>query len=229
MGEFTTLMARDGHEFRAYLAAPPGAPRGSIVVIQEIFGVNSHIRAVTDSYAAEGYVAIAPSLFDRVRRGIELGYKPEDMQEGRGYVQQLKPDQTLKDVSAALAVVKHSGRVGIVGYCWGGRIAYVAACDLPVACAVSYYGGGITQVLDQKPKCPVMYHFGERDQHITQADVTKIKAAHPEGIFHIYPADHGFNCDQRASYDAPSAALARKRSLEFFAQYVAGEKPKATA
>ncbi len=191
--------------------------------------MNSHIRAVTDSYAAEGYVAIAPSLFDRVRRGIELGYKPEDMQEGRGYVQQLKPDQTLKDVSAALAVVKHSGRVGIVGYCWGGRIAYVAACDLPVACAVSYYGGGITQVLDQKPKCPVMYHFGERDQHITQADVTKIKAAHPEGIFHIYPADHGFNCDQRASYDAPSAALARKRSLEFFAQYVAGEKPKATA
>ncbi len=229
MGEFTTLMARDGHEFRAYLAAPPGAPRGSIVVIQEIFGVNSHIRAVTDSYAAEGYVAIAPSLFDRVRRGIELGYKPEDMQEGRGYVQQLKPEQTLKDVSAALAVVKHSGRVGIVGYCWGGRIAYLAACDLPVACAVSYYGGGITQVLDQKPKCPVMYHFGERDQHITQADVTKIKAAHPEGIFHIYPADHGFNCDQRASYDAPSAALARKRSLEFFAQYVAGEKPKATA
>jgi len=226
MGEFTTIMARDGHEFRAYLAAPPGVARGAVVVIQEIFGVNSHIRAVTDSYAAEGYVAIAPSLFDRVRRGIELGYSPPEMDEGRGYVMQLKPEQTLKDVAAAMAVVKHAGRIGMVGYCWGGRIAYVAASsDLPLACAVVYYGGGITQILDRKPRCPVMYHFGERDKHITLDDVAKIKAAHPEGVFYIYPADHGFNCDQRPSYDAASAALARQRTLEFFEQYVvAGKK-----
>ena len=226
MGEFTTLMARDGHEFRAWLTAPTGKAKGAVVVIQEIFGVNSHIRAVTDSFAADGYVAIAPCLFDRVRMGIELSYTGEEMQEGRGYVMQLKPEETLKDISAALAIVKHGGRVGTVGYCWGGKMAYLAACDLPVACAVSYYGGGITQVLDKKPKCPVMYHFGERDKHITQEDVAKIKAAHPEGRFYLYPADHGFNCDQRPSYDAPSAALARQRTLEFFGQYLAGDRPK---
>jgi carboxymethylenebutenolidase len=227
MGEFTTIMARDGHEFRAYLAAPPGTPRGAVVVIQEIFGVNPHIRAVADSYAAEGYTAIAPSLFDRVRRGVELGYDSETMQEGFGYVKQLKPEQTLKDVSAAIAVVKHSGRVGMVGFCWGGRVSYTSACELPLACAVAYYGGGITQILDKQPKCPTMYHFGERDTHITQDDVAKIKAAHPEGIYYIYPAaEHGFNCDQRPSYNPEAAALARKRTLEFFAQHVAGEKPK---
>jgi carboxymethylenebutenolidase len=226
MGEFNPIMARDGHEFRAYLSAPAGKPRGAIVVIQEIFGVNSHIRAVTDSYAAEGYVAVAPCLFDRVRRGIELGYQPQDMQEGRGYMKQLKQDETLKDIAAAIAIVKHAGRVGTVGYCWGGKMSYLAACELPIACAVSYYGGGITQLLDKKPKVPVMYHYGERDKHITMDDVAKVRAAHPEGLFYIYPADHGFNCDQRASYDAPSAALARKRTLEFFGQYLAAERPK---
>ena len=128
--------------------------------------------------------------------------------------------------AAAVAVVRHAGRVGMVGFCWGGKVTYLAACELPLACAVSYYGGGIVQVLDRKPKCPVMYHFGERDKHISQADVAKIKAAHPEGIFHLYPADHGFNCDQRASYDAASAALARERTLGFFAPYGAGDKPK---
>ena len=228
MGEFNAIMARDGHEFRAYLAAPSGPSRGAIVVIQEIFGVNAHIRAVTDSYAAEGYTAIAPSLFDRVRRGIELGYTPEDRQEGMGYVKQLKPEQTLKDVAAAFAIVKHAGRVGMVGFCWGGRITYQSACELPgLACGVVYYGAGITQLLDKKPKCPVMYHFGERDQHITPDDVAKIRAAHPEGIFYIYPADHGFNRDVGATYDAASAALARQRTLEFLAQHVAGEKPQA--
>jgi len=221
MSEFTTIMARDGHEFQAWLAPPPGRPRGAIVVVQEIFGVNSHIRAVTDGYAKEGYVAIAPCLFDRVRRGIELGYTPAGMQEGRGYVAQLKPEQIRADVAAAIAVVHNSGRVGAVGYCWGGKIAYVAACNLTLACAVVYYGGSITQELAKRPKCPVMYHFGERDAHIPPSDIDKIKAAHPQGEFYLYPADHGFNCDQRDSYDAPSAALARERSLAFFARYVA--------
>lgn len=224
MGDFTTLMARDGHEFRAWLAAPPGPPKGAVVVLQEIFGVNSHIRAVTDSFAAEGYVAVAPSLFDRVRRGIEIGYSEKEIQEGRGYVMQLKQDQTLKDIAAAIAIVKHAGRVGTVGYCWGGRQAYLAASELPIACSVAYYGGGITQMLEKKPKVPVMYHFGERDKHIPPEDVAKIKAAHPEGLFYIYPADHGFNCDQRGSYDAASAALARTRTLAFFSRYLAGDK-----
>ncbi|HTX23364.1 MAG TPA: dienelactone hydrolase family protein [Steroidobacteraceae bacterium] len=228
MSEFTTIMSRDGHELRAWLAPPPGKPRGAILVVQEIFGVNSHIRSVTDGYAAEGYVAIAPSLFDRVRKGIELGYDQPAVEEGFGYVQQLKPEQTLADLSAALAVVKHAGRVGMVGYCWGGRMAYVSACELPLACAVAYYGGGIAQSLDKQPMCPVMYHFGELDTHIPSSDVAKIKAANPAGIFHVYPgAGHGFNCDQRASYQPQAAALARERSLAFFARYLTGSQAAA--
>jgi carboxymethylenebutenolidase len=140
MSEFTTLMARDGHEFSAWLAAPAGKPRGAVVVIQEIFGVNVHIRAVADSFAAEGYVAIAPALFDRVRKGIELGYNPETMKEGIGYVMQLKPEKTLLDLAASIAVVKHAGRVAVVGFCWGGKMAYLSGCELPVACGVAYYG-----------------------------------------------------------------------------------------
>ena len=223
MGEFTTIMARDGHEFQAYLAAPPGRPRGAIVVIQEIFGINSHIRGVTDDFAAQGYTGIAPSLFDRVRRGIQLGYSPQDMQEGFGYLQQLKLEQTLKDLAAAVAVVKHSGRVGTVGYCWGGAMSYVAACELPVACAVVYYGK-VGNYLDRKPRRPVLYHFGTEDTSIPLSDVDKAKAAHPEGVFYLYEgAAHGFNCEQRASYNPQAAALARQRTLEFLARYVAGE------
>ncbi|MGH8148506.1 MAG: dienelactone hydrolase family protein [Steroidobacteraceae bacterium] len=222
MSEFTTIMARDGHELRAWLAAPPGKPRGAVVVLQEIFGVNSHIRSVTDGYAAEGYVAIAPSLFDRVRKGLELGYTQQDAQEGFGYVQQLEPQQTLLDISAAIAVVRHAGLVGMVGYCWGGRTSYLCACELPLACAVAYYGGGITQCLAQKPKCPMLFHFGELDTHIPLAEVEKIKAAYPEGIFHVYAgAGHGFNCDQRSSYHPQAATLARERTLAFFARYLA--------
>jgi len=156
-----------------------------------------------------------------VRKGIELGYAQSDMQEGFGYVQQLKPEQTLADLSAAIAVVKHAGRVGVVGYCWGGKMAYVSACELPVACAVAYYGGSIAQSLDKKPKCPMMFHFGELDTHIPLTDVDKIKAANPQGIFHIYAgAGHGFNCDQRPSYNPQSAALARERSLAFFSEHL---------
>ncbi|MGH8228174.1 MAG: dienelactone hydrolase family protein [Steroidobacteraceae bacterium] len=222
MSEFTTIMSRDGHELRAWLAAPPGKPRGAIVVVQEIFGVNSHIRAVADGYAADGYVAVAPSLFDRVRKGIELGYEQSDVQEGFGYVQQLDPAKTLLDLAAALAIVKHAGRVGMVGYCWGGKLAYTSACELPLACAVAYYGGGIAQSLGKQPRCPIMFHFGELDAHIPLADVEKIKAAIPSGIFHLYAgAGHGFNCDQRSSYNPEAAALARKRSLEFFERHLA--------
>jgi carboxymethylenebutenolidase len=222
MGEFTTIMARDGHQFQAYLAAPAGKPRGAVVVLQEIFGVNSHIRAVTDGFAADGYTAIAPSLFDRIRRGIQLGYGPEDRQQAIGYMQQLKTADTLKDVGAAIAVVKNSGRIGVVGYCWGGRVAYLAACDLPVVCAVVYYGK-VADLLDKKPKRPVMYHFGALDKSIPVSDVEKIKAAHPESPLFLHEgADHGFNCDQRPSYNPDAAALARQRTLEFFARYVAG-------
>ena len=165
MGEFTTIMARDGHEFQAWLCAAPGQPRGALVVLQEIFGVNSHIRAVADGFAAAGYTVIAPSLFDRIRRGIQLGYTPAEMQEGAGYRSQLKLETTLKDVAAAVAVVRNSGRVGTVGYCWGGTLSYLAAVQLPVAAAVVYYGR-VTSYLEQKPRCPVMYHYGAQDKSI---------------------------------------------------------------
>src|ERR1700757_1826236 len=140
MGEYSTIMARDGHEFQAWLAAPAGRPRGAVVVIQEIFGVNGHIRKVADEYAAEGYTAIAPCLFDRVRRGIELGYSAPEAQEGSGYVKQLTTEVAQRDIAAALAVVRHSGRAASVGFCWGGTLSYLAACQLPLACAVVYYG-----------------------------------------------------------------------------------------
>jgi carboxymethylenebutenolidase len=222
MGEFTTIMARDGHEFQAWLAGPPGRPRGALLVIQEIFGVNSHIRKVTEGFARDGYTAIAPSLFDRVRRGIELGYTAADMQEGVGYVKQLDPEATRRDLAAAIAVVKHSGRAAAVGYCWGGSLAYLAACELPLACAVVYYGK-VASYLDRKPRCPVMYHYGTEDRSIPLADVERIRAAYPQAPVYSYEgAGHGFNNDQRDSYHPQAAALARTRTLEFFARHVAG-------
>jgi carboxymethylenebutenolidase len=217
MGEMTTLMARDGHEFNAWLAPASGTPRGAIVVAQEIFGVNRHIRGVVDGFAADGYLTIAPCLFDRVRRGIELGYSEKEMQEGRGYRLQIPREKTMLDLTACVNVVKHAGRVAVVGYCWGGTLAYLSARELPIVCAVSYYGGQIKDFLDKPPRRPVMYHFGERDPHIPASDVEKIRAVDPDGIYHLYPADHGFNCEERGSYDADSARLARERTLAFLA------------
>ncbi|HKT72597.1 MAG TPA: dienelactone hydrolase family protein [Steroidobacteraceae bacterium] len=222
MGELTTIMARDGHEFQAYLCAPPGRPRGAVVVIQEIFGVNSHIRDVADSFAAQGYTVIAPSLFDRIRRGIELSYTDESLELGVGYRKQLELDDTLKDLAAACAVVRRSGRIGTVGYCWGGALSYLCASELPIACAVVYYGK-VADHLARKPRCPVMYHFGTKDKGIPLSDVERVRAERPEGTFHLYEAGHGFSCDQRPSYEPQSAALARKRTDEFFARYLAGE------
>ena len=215
MGEFTTLMARDGHEFNAWLAAPTGPARGAVVIAQEIFGVNHHIRAVADGYAAVSYVTIAPCLYDCVRRGIELGYSEKETQEGRGYRLQIPKEKTLLDLGASINVVKHAGRVAVVGFCWGGTLAYLAACELPVACAVSYYGGQIKDHLAKTPRRPVLYHFGDRDPYIPASDMEKIRAADPGGEFHLYPADHGFNCEERGSYDAASARLALERTHAF--------------
>lgn len=222
MGEFTTLMARDGHQFQAYLAGPQGKPHGAVVVIQEIFGVNGHIRAVTDGFAQAGYTAIAPAMYDRIRRGIELGYSPAEIEEGRGYRQELDPEQTMKDLAAAVAAVRHSGQVATVGYCWGGGQSYRAACLLPLACAVVYYGKATDA--GTPPKCPVMYHFGTEDRSIPLTEVQRMRALHPAGIFHLYEgAGHGFNCDRRPSYDAAAATLARQRTLEFLSRHLTGE------
>jgi carboxymethylenebutenolidase len=215
MGEFTTLMARDGHEFNAWLVAPKGPARGAVVICQEIFGVNRHIRGVADGFAAAGYVTIAPCLYDRVRRGIELGYSEKETQEGRGYRLQIPKEKTLLDLGASINVIKHAGRVAVIGYCWGGTLAYLTACELPIFCAVSYYGGQIKDHLAKSPRRPVLYHFGERDPYIPASDIEKIRAADPTGVFHLYPADHGFNCEERGSYDAASATLALERTHAF--------------
>jgi carboxymethylenebutenolidase len=219
-GKFNTLMARDGHEFQAWLVAPAGRPRGAVVVLQEIFGVNSHIRAVTDGFAAAGYVAIAPCLFDRVRRGVELGYGAPQIEEGRGYVMQISTEKVLLDIHASVNVVKHAGAVGAVGYCWGGTLAHLAAAELPIRAAVAYYGSRIVENLQRTPRVPVQYHFGDRDRTLPPESIKRIQAADPHGDFNVYAADHGFNCDQRASFDAAATATARTRTFAFLAQHL---------
>jgi carboxymethylenebutenolidase len=214
MGQNVELNAGDGHKLSAYLASPPAAPRGGIVVIQEIFGVTRHIRAVADQYAAAGFTAIAPALFDRVELNVDVPYT--DMAKGFSYVQKLKNEHVMLDVQAGIDRVAASGKVGVVGYCWGGTMAYLAAARLKIAAAVCYYGGSIDKHLAEKPRCPIMFHFGEKDAHISPAAVDKIKAAVPDGIFHLYPADHGFNCTDRASFEPKCAKLALDRSVEFF-------------
>lgn len=221
MGETITLKAADGFVLDAYRADPAGPPRGGLVVLQEIFGVNAHIRSVADRYAVEGYVVIAPALFDRVRKGVELTYEPAGSQEGMALNKQTPRAETMHDVAAAVDALGTAGRVGVVGYCWGGTLAYAAACATPgVAAAVGYYGGGIASMLNEKPTVPLMLHFGEQDAHIPLSDVEKIRAAEPAVPVFTYPAGHGFNCDARASYDGPSATLAFSRTLPFLRENI---------
>ncbi len=218
MGTQVELTATDGHRLSAYLAEPKAAPRGGIVVIQEIFGVTRHIRAVADQYAAAGFLAVAPALFDRVERNVDVPYT--DMAKGFGYMQALNNDQVMLDVQAGIARVRAAGKVAVVGFCWGGTVAYLAAARLNVDAAVAYYGGGINRHTAEKPRVPVMFHFGEKDTHIPQSAVAEIKAAYPQGVYHLYPADHGFNCTDRASFEPASAKLALERSLEFLHRYI---------
>lgn len=218
MGQTVQLAAGDGHRFAAYRAAPAEAARGALVIVQEIFGVTQHMRNVADQYAGIGYTSVVPAMFDRIEPGIELPYT--EIARGREYAGRLRLDQTLLDINAAIAAVAADGQPGVVGFCWGGTIAYLAACEAPIAAAVAYYGGRITQYLDRKPRVPVMYHFGELDRNIPLTAVEQIRAAHPQGIYHLYPAGHGFNCAERADYDAASARLAFDRTREFLARHI---------
>ncbi|MCK6370415.1 MAG: dienelactone hydrolase family protein [Gammaproteobacteria bacterium] len=219
MGENVRLKAADGHEFDAWLARPAGAPRGGLVVLQEIFGVNAHIRRVTDSFARDGYLAIAPALFDRARPGAELGY--DELETGRELMSSLDRANTVRDISAAVAAVREAGKVAAIGYCWGGALADLAACECGVSAAISYYGRQTATWLELQPRCPVMYHFGKLDPIIPPETVAAIKAGRPRGVFHVYEeAGHGFNCDERHEFHPESASLARKRTLEFLRRYV---------
>ncbi len=221
MGKMIELTAADGHPLAAYRADPSGKPRGGLVVIQEIFGVNSHMKSVADGFAADGSLAIAPALCDRVQRNVDLGYTPEDIGKGREIRAKVTNDMAMKDVEAAVKQAAAAGKVGIVGYCWGGLITWLAAAKVPgLAAAVPYYGGGILDNAELEPRVPLMAHFGERDQHIPVEGVKKLAARHAKHQIFIYAADHGFNCDQRGSWDAPAAKQARERTLAFFRKHV---------
>jgi len=221
MGRFVELTAADGFRLSAWRAEPAGEPRGAIVVAQEIFGVNGHIRSVCDGFAADGYVAIAPALFDRYEPRVDIGYTPPDIAKGRELKGRAHIDAALQDIAAARDAVSSVGKVAVIGYCWGGYVAWMAAARLRgFACAVPYYGGGILDAAAEKPGCPVMAHFGERDTGIPVAGVRQLMARHPDAQIFIYAADHGFNCDQRAAYDATAAKLARERTIEFLRRYV---------
>ena len=213
------LNASDGHGLQAYRAQLNRSPKGGVVVLQEIFGVTNHIRRVTDQFAEAGYLAIAPALFDRIERGVDLDYTA--VAEGREYRAAANPDQTVLDIEAAVNALRPVGKIGVVGYCWGGGMAYLAACRLTIDAAVAYYGGPISEHLDLKPRCPVMYHFGAKDPLIPKETVSAVRKVNPEGIFHIYEeSGHGFNCDEREDYNPQDAKFALKRSLEFLGQYL---------
>ena len=225
MGQIIELTASDGHQLQAYRADPAGTPRAGVVVVQEIFGVNLHIREVADGYAAEGYLAIAPALFDRVRPGVELGYDEGSIAEGRDLAFSMNPDVPVRDLEAAVGAAASAGKVGVVGYCWGGSLAFLAACKLGVAAASGYYGGQIVAALEREPDlapaAPLIMHFGEHDAGIPLSDVDRVRRKFPEVPIYMYGAGHGFNCDHRGSYDEASARTARERTLELFAERLA--------
>jgi carboxymethylenebutenolidase len=226
MGQFIDLTAKDGFVVPAYVAQPAGTPKGAVVVVQEIFGVNSHIRSVADGYAAQGYLAVAPATFHRVKPGVEMGYTDEDMKAGfalKMAVEALPAPGVMQDLQAAVDYAAQAGKVGIVGYCWGGLLTWRAASSLSgLTAAVPYYGGGMTtpEEAARKPQVPVLAHFGEKDHWIPLESVQAFAKAHPEVTVHVYAADHGFNCDQRGSYNAEAANLARERTLAFFQQHL---------
>ena len=219
MGQWTELRTVHG-DIAAWRAEPHGKPRGAIVVIQEIFGVNPHIRGVAGDFASEGYVALAPALFDVLEPGVELGYDDEGMSRGRDLITRLGLEKALDMTASAAAVLVGHGKVGTVGYCWGGTVALLAALRLGLPSA-SYYGARNVPFLGETPKAPLIFHFGERDKSIPPEMVQRHRDALPQMPVHTYPADHGFNCDARASYDPASARLARQRTLAFFAEHLA--------
>lgn len=224
MGSNVQLTASDGHTFSAYRAEPNGAAKGAVVVIQEIFGVNAHIREVADGYAAAGYLALAPALFDRKQRDLELGYDEKDIGIGRDIAFPLGWDGPIADLTATVEAAKEGGKVGSVGYCWGGSLAFVTACRTDVSCAVGYYGGQITKFVeaggDVTPKVPTMLHFGTQDAGIPLDDVERIKGLYPSVPVHMYEAGHGFNCDHRGSYDEAACKTALDRTLAFFGEHL---------
>ncbi len=221
MGEFIQLTTLDGHVLDAWQCAPKGRARGRLVIVQEIFGVNDHIREVCAGFAADGFEVIAPALFDRAARGVALAYDEEGFARGRALRAEVGNDNAARDIAAALAAFGDGPRAAVVGYCWGGALAWLAATRLAPACAVGYYGTQIVEYIHEHPQCPVMLHYGEKDPTTPPEQIARVRAAQPEAAIHVYPAGHGFNCDRRSDYHAESARLARERTLAFLAEHAA--------
>lgn len=223
MGGTVRLQATDGHELDAYIVQPGVPARGGIVIVQEIFGVNHHIRSVANQYADDGFVVIAPAIFDRVQPGVDLSYTPEDTQRAMALLGRFDMDRAVDDIAAAVQCLRGFGplKVGVVGYCLGGTLAWLSATRLRIEAAVGYYGGRIAQYAGETPKCPVLLHFGDQDAHIPREQVEQVAKAHPRVTICHYPAGHAFNRDVGPSYDASSASLARQRTLAFLDQNLA--------
>jgi carboxymethylenebutenolidase len=221
------LTAADGHTFSAYWAEPVDPPKGAVVVLQEMFGVNPHIQKLADSFAAKGYVAIAPSLFDRVKTGVALGYDEEGLSEGLELAQKLDRQLALSDIQASVDAVKGAGKVAIVGYSWGGYLAYVSANRVDgLACSIGYYGTGIVDDYREKRRIPTLLHFAENDLLIPVEDVVQFRAYRPDVSAFTYPETaHGFNCNERNGYNEDAAQTALDRTLFWISQYVEGQPP----
>ena len=215
MNEILEITANDNHKFSAYVAQPSGKPKGGIVILQEIFGVNSHIKEVSDLYASKGYLCIAPSLFDRIEKNVELNYDEEGISKGRNF-KKLCDKDALVDIDASISMVSSAGKVGVIGYCWGGSLSWRIACQSSnLLASICYYGGDIPRLKDLNPKCDVLTHFGELDKGIPIEDVKIFEQVKSDVLTYTYPADHGFNCNHRSQYDDNCAKVALDRTLKF--------------
>jgi carboxymethylenebutenolidase len=216
LGKHFSLTTSDNHTLAAYRADPIGKPKGAMVVGQEIFGINSHIRNVCDRLAAEGYVAVAPALFDRFVRDFESGYTPDEVTHARTYIPKIDWPKMLLDIQAGIDEVKSVGPIGVIGFCMGGSIAFLAATRLSgLSAAVGFYGSAVAKYADEKPRCPVQLHFGETDASIPMSDVAIVQEKRKDCEVYVYPAGHGFYCDERASYSPDNAKLAWQRTIDF--------------
>ncbi len=221
MGGSIRLRAEDGHEFEAWRADPRSERRGGVVVVQEVFGVNAHIRDLCERFAGLGYAAIAPALFDRVRPGVELDYDEGGVTRGRELVGTLGWDGPMLDIWSSAKALRADGKVGVVGYCWGGTVAWLAGCRLDVGCVSAYYGRHIVEFLEEKPRCPAILHFGAEDALIPPENVEKVRSAYPHAPLYVYEgAGHGFNCERRADFRADASRLALNRTRELFAAHL---------
>jgi len=219
MGQMIEAQMADGVSIRVYRADPKAPPRAGIVIMHEAFGMNDHIRDMCDRYAAEGYLTVSPALYDRLEYGVEiLGYSEADLELALKLRKGADWDQSVSDMRSAIKMVREAGSVGVVGYCWGGSLAWLAATRCGVNAAVSYYGGQIIQFIDETPGCPFLAHFAKHDVHVPPESASILKEHYPNVPNYLYNANHGFNCDQRSDYDAESAALAQERTLAFFAE-----------